>query len=84
MQKFAEKMGKGLLGEVKTWTELAADGSEFPGGFKIMADKGGIRFEGESSRIESKEELDAFAAVIGQAATFWMRMRPKITNAAGH
>lgn len=83
MDRFVEKRVPGLLGQTVVFSEANADGS-ITNDFRILADAGGVRFQGESSRIVSIDELNRFAKTLTEAVKHFDRLRPKITNTAGH
>lgn len=66
------------------FSEVNLDGSLAPGEFQMMADAGGVRFIGESTRIINMDELDMFAKQVTAAWKCFDRLRPKILNEAGH
>lgn len=83
MLKFLEKKENGLLG-ITTVLTCADEQGEKAGDFQIRADKGGIRFVGESPRFDDMVQLNEFAKAVDRAWRAHRVYKPKITNAAGH
>lgn len=84
--KFKESKRPGLLGLTTVYEELDTmkNGDLVVGEFCIEADAGGIRFSGQSSRIDDLVDLDILAKTISEAWKAHRAARPKILSVTGH
>ena len=81
---FTKKKENSLTGltEIRFIQDETKDTS-FP--FHIVADKQGVHFCGESTVIESREQLESLAEAVGWAWGEHLKMKPKfVKTLAGH
>lgn len=81
MIRFKKEKKPGLLGQSTLFT-LEQPGTLEP--FQIEADQAGIRFKGNSERINDPADLQIFAKAVSDAWTAHTIYRPKITSITGH
>lgn len=86
MLKFKEEKAPGLLGMTTIFTQVGSDDKPLDPDdpFRVMSDRGGVRFMGTSRRLETQQDFEIFAKTVGAAAVAFQRAIPKVTNAAGH
>lgn len=81
--KFRKVKGSHLMGHTEVRFEL--EQVDHLPAFTVIADKHGVKMEGQSPYIASQEELQLFAETVSLAVKEWQRLKPKLVRTlSGH